>query len=506
MILFMFCCIKYVTAQQSLKIQNYIQNNFNEKGRYIKETKLLYRKNGYEYIWYNNTGKHLFNDIINNLKYVKLKKESYQLDIINIESMKNVNYEKDSIEIDFRLTNIMVNIVLDFYFGSQKPYLSYNLINNQVIIENIIEKMAKMLSNKNIVLTNFLDDTYFIPEVNYIYSKIEKIEKSINQPNFKEYYINSVKISIKNQLLINKLVQLNLLDTLNEKITDELLNGKLKSAQYIFNLPEKNELNNELKYALNIPIVERLNQLYTSLNYYKWLSCVIQNTKIPIIVVNIPSASMKVYENNKIILEMKMVLGKKRTPTPTLSSTVNNIILYPYWHVPYSIATKELLPIIKKDPDYINRGNYQVLNNSGKLINPFSINWNTLNKNYFPYTIRQGTGCDNSLGLLKVDFDNPFGVYLHDTPTKQYFNREKRFYSHGCMRMEKPIELGRIILSNNHIAIDTLIEKGCLLNKQPIIVNADKKATVIVWYNLIGLDQNENIIFYNNIYNKSNKP
>jgi murein L,D-transpeptidase YcbB/YkuD len=155
---------------------------------------------------------------------------------------------------------------------------------------------------------------------------------------------------------------------------------------------------------------------------------------------------MKVYSQGKVNLEMRMIVGKPSTPTSTLASRVNEVILYPYWHVPYSIATKELLPIIKRNPGYIEAGNYQVLNKSGNIVDPYSINWRALSRNYFPYLIRQSTGCDNALGLLKLNFYSPFGIYLHDTPVKSLFMLNKRYFSHGCMRMEKPMELGHLVL------------------------------------------------------------
>jgi murein L,D-transpeptidase YcbB/YkuD len=171
--------------------------------------------------------------------------------------------------------------------------------------------------------------------------------------------------------------------------------------------------------------------------------------------------------------------------------------------VPNSIATKELLPLIKRNPGYINTGNYQVLNNSGRIVNPYSINWHALSRSYFPYTIRQSTGCDNSLGLLKLNFYNPFGVYLHDTPSKSLFALKKRFFSHGCMRMEKPMEIGHLVLKDNFIAIDTLEQKGCLINQSPITVNADVHMPVIVWYNPVSVDiATGRVIFYEDVYNK----
>ncbi|HEY9342512.1 MAG TPA: L,D-transpeptidase family protein, partial [Hanamia sp.] len=242
--------------------------------------------------------------------------------------------------------------------------------------------------------------------------------------------------------------------------------------------------------------------LNLSINYYRWLSCLSQNQSV--IVVNIPAAYLKVYNEQKVILEMRMVVGKPSTPTFTMASAVNEVIIYPYWYVPRSIATRELLPAIKRNPSYLDTNNYQVLNKAGNIVDPYSVNWHALSRNYFPYTIRQGTGCDNSLGLLKLNFYNPFGAYLHDTPSKDLFKQNRRFYSHGCMRMEKPIELGHLVLKNNNIAIDTITEKGCLKSQSPIVVSADVKMPVIVWYNPVGMDSTGHVAFFEDVYKKFN--
>jgi murein L,D-transpeptidase YcbB/YkuD len=251
---------------------------------------------------------------------------------------------------------------------------------------------------------------------------------------------------------------------------------------------------------LNIPLSVRMKQLSLSVNYYRWLYCLVQNQSV--IVVNIPAAYLKVYRDKSAFLEMRIIVGKPSTPTPTLASSVREVILYPYWHVPFSIKTKELLPAIQRNPGYIHAGNYQVLNSSGKILDPYSINWHALSANYFPYIIRQSTGCDNSLGLLKLNFYSPFGVYLHDTPKKNLFGLNKRYFSHGCMRMEKPMDLGHLVLKNNSIAIDTLEEKGCLRNQSPVTVKADENIPVLVWYNPAGIDSTGRVLFFEDVYKK----
>jgi len=176
--------------------------------------------------------------------------------------------------------------------------------------------------------------------------------------------------------------------------------------------------------------------------------------------------------------------------------------LYPYWNVPNNIATQELLPKIKRDPDYLDENNYQVLNKQARVMNPYEINWQALSRNYFPYILRQSTGCDNSLGLIKLNFYNPFTVYLHDTPAKSLFDQNQRYFSHGCMRLQKAVEVAHYILRDNTIAIDTLTEKGCLKNQSPIIVPATEIIPVFVLYHTAWIDSAARVKFYRDVYNK----
>jgi murein L,D-transpeptidase YcbB/YkuD len=220
------------------------------------------------------------------------------------------------------------------------------------------------------------------------------------------------------------------------------------------------------------------------------------------IVVNIPSADLFVFEAGKRVFYSKVVLGKQSTPTHTVSSSMKYIILYPYWMVPKGIATKELLPQIKKDRAFLENNNFQVLNNSGKIVDPAMIDWSSLSRTFFPYQIRQSTGCDNSLGILKFDFYNPFSAYLHDTPEKYLFARKNRFYSHGCIRVERAMELAQFLLRENSIAVDTLVRNPCKLNEPPEYVLLKEPVNVFIVYSRAWPLENGELSFYDNIYHK----
>ena len=398
----------------------------------------------------------------------------------------------DSLEAELRITKAAIDFYSDIAYGNTKPALGYNGLGYEPGCADVPALLADhLLKGELPLLLSRLSPP--LPEIAAMESKIRWFLSIMADSNFKEMVLKSNKVDKANRPLILKLHQLGIIDSVDKVYPDNILKQKVKEAQRQFNLMADGILRSTILKELNIPIAVRLQQLNLSVNYYRWLYCFTRNQTV--IVVNIPSTYLKVYRSQEIILEMRMIMGKRSTPTPTLLSKVDQVILYPYWHVPYSIATKELLPAIKRNPGYIDAGNYQVLNKAGEIMDPYSINWHAYSRSYFPFIIRQSTGCDNALGLLKLNFYSPFGVYLHDTPNKSLFMLNKRYFSHGCMRMEKPMDLGHLVLKNNPIAIDTLEQKGCLRNQAPIIVPADVNMPVLVWYNPAGIDSTGRVFF-----------
>ncbi|MCD6012959.1 MAG: ErfK/YbiS/YcfS/YnhG family protein [Flavipsychrobacter sp.] len=214
------------------------------------------------------------------------------------------------------------------------------------------------------------------------------------------------------------------------------------------------------------------------------------------IVVNIPSATLSYYTEGNTRLSMKVVVGKPTTRTPRFSAYCKEIILYPYWHVPQSIATKELLPKFKKNPSAIERQNMQVITKSGKVVDHRSISWSRYSGANFPYIFRQYTGCDNALGVIKFNLTDPFDVYMHDTNFKTAFARQSRFLSHGCIRLEKPIELG------NNLLDDTLNKEfleACVKGQKPIVKKLQEPIPVFVVY-MPATAENGKVVFYKDIY------
>jgi L,D-transpeptidase YcbB len=429
-----------------------------------------------------------------------LNEKDYQYDFIRSFSqpafpLGNIN---DSVEAELKFSDAAIHFFSDLIYGNISPGFSYdglNYVPRGYDLPALISKHAAL--NQMTVLFDKLVDLF--PPVVTIRKKIERINQLSRDTKIDEEKISSSQVSHFNKPLLKKLYLLGISDS-TDRQSDALVKKDLVEAQRQLNVLADGVLRPPTISELNVPLETRIEQLRLAINYYRWLSCISQQQAV--VVVNIPAAYLRVYHLQTILLEMKIIVGKPSTPTPTLTSQITEVILYPYWNVPHSIATKELLPAIKRDPGFIDANNFQLITSTGKLADPHNIDWQAVTPSNFPYTVRQSTGCDNSLGLIKLNFYNPAGVYLHDTPGKGLFYLNKRFFSHGCMRMEKPMELAHLVLKNNTIAIDTLEDKGCLRNQAPITVPADQKMPLVVWYNPVDIDTTGRVVFYGDIYNK----
>lgn len=245
---------------------------------------------------------------------------------------------------------------------------------------------------------------------------------------------------------------------------------------------------------------EKKQLLVKAANEYRWLIAARANRSL--VLVNIPSTQLKAFESHKQVLQMRVVLGKPSRPSKTLSSKIKNLIITPHWSVPRSISVDELVPEIRKNIRYFYASHLEIFDQQNRKVDPEKVPWHRLSANYFPYSLRQRTGKWNTLGILKIQFDNPFKMYLHDTSEKKLFSREKRFYSHSCIRLEKPLTLGSWLLKPNSTAIDTLDAQAAYSDKPQTYLTIQRNIPLVIWYSLVDFDDQGNLRFYPNIYKR----
>lgn len=286
----------------------------------------------------------------------------------------------------------------------------------------------------------------------------------------------------------DNLLLLELLGAVNNKQSLEQVVKSLEPAT-----EEYLQLSKTLIQELPTSSTENCSRLKTALNCYRWLHH-FQFEKY--IVINIASATLRYMEKDSVVLEMKIVAGKPNTPTPRFAARCNEIILYPYWNVPHSIAVKEILPAVKASVGVLELLNMQVVDKKGKVVNPNTVQWSAYNARHLPYRFRQSTGCDNALGIIKFNLTSPYSVYLHDTNLKSAFAASKRYFSHGCIRLEQPEKLANYLLTEQ---LDSKFLAACLKNQRPVHLPLQQAVPVFVVYVTAAVDSGR-AVFYDDIY------
>lgn len=223
---------------------------------------------------------------------------------------------------------------------------------------------------------------------------------------------------------------------------DEGLREGVRRFQQRHGLAATGEVNAATLKDLNVPVAVRINQILINLERARWLP---EDLGDPYVLVNMAAFELDVVQAGKSVLRMAVVVGERDKETPVFSDEISYIEINPYWNVPKSIAYKEKLPQLRRNPYALVGQNIRVFAPGGGAIDPATVDWSTVGAS-FPYRLRQEPGPKNALGRIKFMFPNPYDVYMHDTPSRSLFKRQVRAFSHGCIRVEKPMELAEFLL------------------------------------------------------------
>jgi L,D-transpeptidase YcbB len=243
-------------------------------------------------------------------------------------------------------------------------------------------------------------------------------------------------------------------------VFDSYVEAAVKRFKARHGLGSTGVVNEAVFVELNVPAAARLQELQTNivrLNAYSG------NLGERFVIVNIPSASVETVEDGVVYSHHAAGVGKIDRQSPIMQARATEINFNPFWTVPPSLIKKDLIPKMKGDPDYLTDEKIRVFNKDGQEISPASINWNTDEATHYKY--RQDTGADlNSLGFVRINIPNPYGVYMHDTPSKGIFGDDFRFVSSGCVRVQDVRDYVAWLLKDNpgwgRDQIDEVIRSG----------------------------------------------
>ncbi|PIE83627.1 MAG: peptidoglycan-binding protein [Candidatus Contendobacter odensis] len=282
---------------------------------------------------------------------------------------------------------------------------------------------------------------------------------------------------------------------------DKAVTAAVRRFQKRHGLRVNGIVNVSTRKALNMPVAERIRQIELNLERWRWLP---DGFGSRYILVNIPNFKMNVFEDGKPVFESKVVVGRKDRQTPTLNADMEYLVLSPKWYVPRSIAVKDKLPKLKRNPHALSRQGIKIYNSAGKQINPSSVNWKSVNAKNFKYYLRQDSGPRNALGGVKFMFPNPHSIYLHDTPSKRLFRRSQRTFSSGCVRVSRPLELAEYLLKDNRRWNRRKIKAAFKARKQQV-VHLQEGLPVYLLYWTVWIDSDGVANFRKDIY-KRDKP
>lgn len=302
------------------------------------------------------------------------------------------------------------------------------------------------------------------------------------------------------------------------RLFDDKLEAQVKKFQTLHGLDQDGKVGGNTLRMMNVPVEDRIEQIMMNMERWRWIPkrLVPKSLDQKYIWVNIPEYKLYIYEDPdnspeaersyKKVMEMNVIVGKTMNSTPIFSDKMEYVVLAPYWNVPNSIVEKEVAPGILRNPGYLASQNMEVVTKERepKQIDPESIDWSSVTEKNFPYMVRQKPGPKNALGTMKFLFPNEHAVYLHDTPTGQLFSQTERGFSHGCVRVQRPMDLAKYVLKDmpewNERKINETINGG-----EEVWITLPKKVQVYLVYFTSWVDAEGNVNFRDDIYGHDKK-
>jgi len=453
-------------------------------------------------------------------QFTELKQMYYSL-----ENDKSADKLNNALEFELLLTHNCFKIMTHLYSGVIKsdidiykkntayfPKIFSNklvyLINTDFLTEGILDLQPKSIEyvalqkglEKYLRNTMLYNENISIPDPEEDSVLTYNITKQILEKN--EYYNSDEYINVYVNHQVNAITNY-IADTIGYKISfspeankDTLFISALKKFQVDNGLHPDGVIGLNTRNALKINSMEKYKQIAINLERLRWE----KKRPAKYVYVNIPSYKLRLVDKYKIKKTYKVVVGATSTPTPLLNSQIEYMITNPTWNVPASITNNELLPKIKKNPNYLKKHNYKLISN-GKQVDDKNIDWNNVSKENFKFRIQQGSGWNNALGKIKFIFPNEYHVYIHDTQAKSKFYNEIRAYSHGCMRIQKPVTFALDLLKYEQKEMLNTFN-DVMKNRVRKVITLSKPVPVYVRYITCEADENANIIFYKDIYKK----
>ncbi len=452
-----------------------------------KDFRKFYQLRKYNFVWYDKKGLiESANNLFAQLEYQQnegiLKHIPYkaQYDSLISKYTNSTSHPSPDINLELMLTGQYFNYAKNVWAGSQNEKAStigWYLPRKKLSYSELLEKN---ISGKDTTV----GQKAVIPQYNALKQALSKYRRFENEADQKIILSDSLKkIRPGGTLpaiakLRKRLVQLGNLEADNHSMVyDDVLQKGIFDFKETHGLTRNDIIDRTFIAELNVPIKKRIGQIIVNLERMRWIPT--ENHGDEFILINIPAYLLHYYEKDKIVWGCNVVVGKAMTKTEIFSGEMKYVILSPYWNVPKSIVNKEIIPGIRKNPNYLADHRMESFNGG----------------------YRQKPGPNNSLGLVKFIFPNSSNIYLHDTPSKSLFSEDARAFSHGCVRVEKPRDLAIRILRQKPEWTPAKLDAGMHSGVETTIT-LTKKIPVYIGYFTAFVDPEGKLNFRNDIYSR----
>ncbi len=429
-------------------------------------------------------------------------------------------------EIDVALTASYFHYASDFYRGRINPknveQVDWNVKNNKIKLHKALQTILQER-----------ESTYPYYEFEALHAgytnlrsalqKYRAIQQKGGWPKVELGKLKSLKKGDSSEVVITLRKRLNPEQPINVqdpkmRMYDAALEQQVKKFQQLHGLKQDGIVGGNTLKTMNISIDDRIEQIIINMERWRWIPkrMVPKSLDQKYIWVNIPEYMLYIYEDPdgnpdaerkyKQVMSMRVVVGKEMSSTPIFSDKLESVVMAPYWNVPNSIVENEIKSHMLTNPYWLDTQDMEIVTKEKepKPIDPLSIDWASVTEKNFPYMVRQRPGPKNSLGSLKFLFPNEYAIYLHDTPADGLFNQNQRGFSHGCVRLEKPVELAKYLLRDMPEWNESRIRETIDSN-QETWVTLPKKVQVYLVYFTSWVDDNGDVHFREDIYGHDKK-
>jgi murein L,D-transpeptidase YcbB/YkuD len=473
----------------------------------------FYIKNNYKGVWsqtevWNPVADSMF-EFIKNSKYYGLYPQDYhfeELKRLRLKIASDSLTRMDAVvwtKADLMLTDAFMKTLKDLKEG------------------RIVDDSVSIVSDKNAA------DSFFIPQLEQAL-KSRNVSATFDSVEPKNIYYTSLKALLPDFVdnmdtqkyryiefpfidslqfykdLHKRLLQSGIGSDTTELPDSATMSKEIKRYQKKHKLTVDGKPGQETVNTLNSYDYEKFRRIAITLDRYKQLPPLPERY----LMVNIPAFGLKVWDDDSIVIESKVIVGKPTTPTPLLKSAISNMVTYPNWTIPESIIKKDILPALKVNPGYLDSKGFVLVDYHGNQVDPYKVKWEKY-KTGIPWKVVQQSGYENALGIFKFNFNNPYFVYLHDTNQRYLFANSYRALSHGCVRVQNWEAIAFYIAKNDSLA--TAKGQRVSYNEDSIktwIANQDRKTIIVKKRLPLYIEyftceaKNDKIVFYKDVYNK----